>query len=81
VIVVQVIVNTAVSLIGTLRMDLFYFFCKPFVFGGPEARLSGNPLVVGGTGYMEQLAGHLDRISILIMAFLYGCVHMTLSYF
>jgi hypothetical protein len=37
--------------------------------------------VVGGSGHMEQFAGHFNGIPFLLMALLHCPVNMTLSYF
>lgn len=53
IIVPKVVVNASVSLVGTFRMYFFDLFRNLLVLGDSVAELSCNPLIIGGTGYME----------------------------
>lgn len=80
VVVAQIIIEPAVTLIRAFLVALFYDTGQTFIFRCPAARFPRNPLVVGGSRHMEQGAGIFNRIPLFLMAFLDGSVNPPLSY-
>ena len=70
VILLQIILYSAITFIGTFRVDLLNFSGDPFVLCVIGRYTSMEPFVVCCMAYMAQLAKRSDRISMLFMFFL-----------
>ena len=74
----QIVIKPAIALV---RADLFKPVSQTLIFLGSAAQLSGNPLVVSGTGHMEQSADRFNGISLFLVTFFDYYVNLALSYF
>jgi len=80
-IMVQLVVDPAVAHIRVLCVDLLDFLCQRLILCCPAAEFAGGPLVVSGTGDMEQLAAQLYGTAIFLVAFFDRAVKMLLPFF
>ena len=55
-ITLQIIPDSSVAFIRSLRVDLFNLICNPFVFCFISGNAPVKPFVVSGTAYMPQIA-------------------------
>ena len=70
----EIIVDTAVTLVWTLPVDLFDCLCNLLILLRPGALFAGRPAMICGSRNMQQLAGFLNRSRFLCMAFLNGSI-------
>ena len=80
-VVTQIIIESSVTFIWTLLMNLFNLICQKLILRSSPAQFPRCPFVVGRTGYMEQFAGRFNGKSLCLMALFNGYVNMALSYF
>lgn len=81
VVMAQIVIEPPVALVRAFGVELFEFFCKPFILCGPLAQLSGSPFVVSRTCHMEQFTGQFDWIPLFLVCFPDRGIDMALSYF
>ena len=55
-ITLQIIPDSSVAFIRSLRVDLFNLICNPFVFCFISGNVPVKPFVVSGMAYMPQIA-------------------------
>ena len=80
VVVAQLVVDAAITLIRTLHVDLLHLFSELFILGFSAAQLAGRPLVICRSGNVQQFTGFVDGITFLGMALLYRTIQMALPY-
>ena len=80
VVMTKIIVNTAVTLVWTLHVDLLDFFSDRLVFCYPGAFSAGYPSVVRGSGYPQHLTSIFNRVATFRAILFYGLIQMALSY-
>jgi hypothetical protein len=56
-VVCQIVLNTAVTLVRILGVDLLHNFCDLLVFQLSGTLLTAEPTVVCGSGYTQQVTG------------------------
>jgi len=80
-IMAQLVVYPAVAHIRVLRVDLLDLLRQRLIFCCPVAEFASSPLVVSGTGDMEQLAAQFYGAAIFLVASFDRAVKMFLPYF
>ena len=80
-VVAKFIIESPITLVRALLMDLLDLVGQTLILLGPAAQLPASPFVVGGAGHMELFAGCFDRIPLFLMALLNGYINLTLPYF
>ena len=80
VIMPQIVVDPAISLVRAFHVDFLHCFCNFFILCGPYAQLPGIPLVVSRTGDVQQCTSFFNGILLFCVAFPDSSIEMTLSY-
>ena len=80
VIMPQIVVDPAISLVRAFHVDLLHCFCTLFILCGSYTQLPGIPLVVSRTGNVQQCTSFFNGIVPLCVTFPDSSIKMTLSY-
>ena len=80
VVVYQIILNPAVTLIWVLRMYLFHNFCNLLIFQLSGALFATKPTIIGCSGHPQQFTCCFYRVAVFLVTFFYCQVDMGLSY-
>lgn len=79
-VMLQIIVESAITLVRILHVDLLNSLGQLFILGSSAAWLAGNPLVVSRTSHMKQLTGNLNGAVYFFTVLLDCNVDMALPY-
>ena len=80
-VVAKIIIDTSEAFVWMLCVDILHLPGYLLVLRRSAAHLAGRPLVVGGTGHIQQLTGRFNGISLFFVAFLDSHVNTALPYF